>query len=178
MPVAYYLVPMEPGPYSRTNKQRPQFMDEIKCNWTGYPLMGFDRYLCKVNTTAAKHADLESRAGVWAFPPDGLNTVISTLHPSERNRIQQALNQLSLPYYNDETLRNLIQRVIMAIECEWGSADRATELQNMPGNSQARTANLFNKWGIQYQLGDTLEQLLAAGGDTFWNPEALVVQEF
>jgi hypothetical protein len=178
MPIAYYIIPMVPGPYSRENPQDPAYVFEIRCNWTGHNIDQFGVFVCKVNTTPAKHADLESRPGVWKFPEDGLNTVISTLHAATRNRISNKLGQIGLPYYEDETLKDLIQRVIVAGVLEWGNADRYTTLDDMPGNSQARTSNIFSKWGWAYNGTDTLEQLLNTCKNDFWNPEAYPVREF
>ena len=68
MPVAYYIIPMVAGPYSRGNGQRPDYVDEIRCNWTGHNIDDYGIYLCKVNTTDAKHTDLASRTGVRQLP--------------------------------------------------------------------------------------------------------------
>lgn len=176
--ISFYLVPMTQPPYDRVNNQRPEYVNEIQCSWTGYPLDSFGYYVCKVNTTPAKHTDLEGRQGVWRFPPDGLETVINTLHPSERNRISQLCGNIGVPYYSDETLRSLLQRVIVTDVLEWGNSDRYTSLDAMPGNSQARTSNLFGKWGLSFTSADTLEQLQAICGDVFWNPDTLMVGEF
>jgi hypothetical protein len=176
--ISFYLIPMTEPPYDRVNNQRPEYLNEIQANWTGYPLDSFSYYVCKVNTTLTKHTDLESRQGVWRFPPDGLETIINALHPSEQNRISQLCGNIGIPYYSDETLRSLLQRVIVTDVLDWGNNDRYTSLENMPGNSQSRTSNLFGKWGLSYTSTDTLEQLQAICGDTFWNPDTLYVEEF
>jgi len=177
MPVSFYVIPMTDPPYDRVNNQRPLYVRETLVAWTGYPLDSFGVYVCKVNTTEAKHTQLEGSQGVWRFPPDGLETVIDTLHPSEKNRISQLCGQIGIPYYSDETLKSLIQRVIITDVLEWGNSDRYTTLADMPGNSQARTSNLFGKWGLSYSTANTLEQLQAICGDTFWNPDTLMVPE-
>jgi hypothetical protein len=157
---------------------QPKYVAEIKSSWTGYPLTFFGYYVCKVNTTAAKHLDLESRQGVWRFPPSGLETIIDTLHPSEQNRISQLCGIIGIPYYSDETLRSLLQRVIVTDVLDWGNSDRYTSLENMPGNSQARTSNLFTKWGLSFVPTNTLEELQNICADTFWNPDKVYVGEF
>ena len=169
---------MTQPPYDRVNNQRPEYVNDIQCNWTGYPLDLFGYYVCKVNTTSAKHALLEASQGVWKFPEEGLETVIDTLHPSEQNRISQMCNSIGIPYYSDETLRILLQRVIVTDVLDWGNHDRYTTLADMPGNSQSRTSNLFGKWNLSFADTNTLEQLQAICGDVFWNPDTLTVQEY
>src|SRR3972149_8342575 len=64
MTIAFYVIPMEPGPYSKGNGQRPMYLDALQANWSGYPMFARNRYLCQVNTTAAKHTLLDAQAGV------------------------------------------------------------------------------------------------------------------
>ena len=63
MPVNYYIIPQTAGPYSRSNPQMPMYVDEIRCNWTGHPVPGFDFFnnmplksLCRVYPCANRIA--------------------------------------------------------------------------------------------------------------------------
>lgn len=117
MPVRFYVIPMEPGPYSRANPQRPQFLDAIQANWSGYPLFAWSRYLCQVNTTSAKHAMLDAQVGVISLPGHvELDTLVGNLPLVMRNRIQTFLANVGLAYDVGETVEALIRRVITTSE--------------------------------------------------------------
>lgn len=59
---------MTEPPYSRENPQRPKYMDELRINWTGSPLMIKKHYLIKANSTLVKLNELQSQDGVIDLP--------------------------------------------------------------------------------------------------------------
>ena len=89
MPIRWYLIPEEPPPWTRGKGQRPQHCDDIRCNWVGHPIPYKNYWIVKVNSTAAKHLDLQGRSGVFALPDSPLDTTITELP-------QGVLNQLTV----------------------------------------------------------------------------------
>lgn len=150
MSVAYYIIPMVAGPYSRMNPQRPDYCDEIQCNWTGHNVDAFGVYVCFVNTTAAKHADLASRAGVYQIPSAYTwDTVISTMQAAARNYIRNLCeNRLGIEYSTSETLGELLMRVINSGLFELGSTPTSTQFQNLSANQRDKILAFFAKWGL------------------------------
>jgi hypothetical protein len=112
MPIGHYIIQMTAPPYSRATPQAPLYMDELRTNWSGYPLFGFDRYLVQVNTTDAKHDQLEGRAGVMSLRRLNLDDTVGSLPSVARNRVRGYLTDLGLPYDANETIDQLIRRVI------------------------------------------------------------------
>ena len=68
MTIGFYVIPMETGPHSRGTGQRPMYLDALRANWSGCPMFARNRFLCQVNTTAAKHTLLDAQAGVIGLP--------------------------------------------------------------------------------------------------------------
>jgi len=170
MPVAYYIVPMVTGPYSRTNPQRPQFVDEIACNWSGHNVDALGVYICKVNTTEAKHTDLAGRAGVRQLPRSATwDTVISTLPPAARNAISNWCNGKGIPYSSAETIGQLLMRIINSGLFALGATALATQYQNLSQAQRDRIAALCQKWGIaQPASTETVRQISDRLGPVFW----------
>ena len=113
MPISFYVVPMEPGPYSRSNGQRPMYLDALQANWSGYPMFARNRYLCQVNTTAAKHTLLDAQAGVIGLPEAvELDMMVGDLSLLKRNRIEAFLTNIGLTYDPAETVESLLRRII------------------------------------------------------------------
>jgi hypothetical protein len=178
MTVRFYVIPMEPGPYSRANPQRPEYVDAIQCNWSGYPLFQWDRYLVQVNTTPAKHAALDAQAGVIAMPEGVLDDLISTLPLADRNRIQTFLGNIGIPYYTDETVADLIQRVIAYAEFNLGNDDRASLLSSLSQAKRDRIAFLMAKHNLTYSEGESIGAVVARARDKMWNPHKTYMDEF
>lgn len=63
-----FLVPMTKPPYSKENKQRPEYMDELRINWTGSPLFVKKHYLIMANSTPEKLLELQNKPGVIDMP--------------------------------------------------------------------------------------------------------------
>lgn len=179
MPEAYYIIPMVAGPYSRTNPQRPQYVDEIACNWTGHNVDELGVYICKVNTTEAKHTDLASRAGVRQLPRGYTwDTVLSTLPPAARNAISNWCNSKSIPYDSSETIGQLLMRIINSGLFSLGNTALNTQVQNLTQTQRDRIATYCQKWNIQYSQTDTVKQISERCGPIFWHGPSLHVEEF
>ena len=179
MPVSYYLIPMVAGPYSRINHQRPDYVDEIRCNWTGHNIDSIGMYVCKVNTTLAKHTDLSSRAGVRALPAEySWDTIISTMQPAARNYISnQICSAFNIDYDDTETLGELLQRVINSDLFDTFGVLNSETFANLSPSQQNRITNLFNKWGIPLAETDTVKDLSKRGGQKWWDAPNLYVEE-
>lgn len=171
MTEAYYVIPMVAGPYSRTNPQRPDYVDEIRCNWVGHNVDLFSVYVCLVNTTATKHADLASRAGVYQLPPEYTwDTVISTMQAAARNYIRNLCdNRLGIPYSTSDTLGELLMRIINSGLFEFGNVSLDTQFQNLSQAQQNKIINSFAKWGmVAPSSTETIKQISDRGGRVFW----------
>lgn len=59
---------MSEPPYSKENPQRPMYMDELRINWTGSPLMIKKHYLVMANSTPEKLLELQNKKGVIDMP--------------------------------------------------------------------------------------------------------------
>lgn len=180
MPVRYYIIPVVAGPYNRGNPQRPDYVDEIRCNWTGHNIDSIGMYVCKVNTTDIKHTDLQSRTGVKVLPePYTWDTVISTMQAAARNYISnQICSAFNIDYDETETLGELLQRVINSDLFDTFGVLNDTEYQSLSPSQQNRIANLFNKWGIPLTGTDTVKELSRRGGQKWWDAPNLYVGEF
>ena len=180
MPVAYYIIPMVAGPYSRANPQRPDYVGEIRCNWTGHNVDDLGVYICKVNTTDAKHADLASRQGVRQLPRSVTwDTVISTLTAPQRNAISNWCNSKNIPYDASETVGQLLVRIINSGLFGLGNTALTTQFQNLTQAQKDKIVALCAKWG-QAQPGatETVRQVTNRLGPIFWPGSELIVSEF
>jgi len=113
MPIRFYIIPIEPGPYSKGNGQRPMYLDALRANWSGYPLFQWNRYIVQVNTTSVKHSLLESRPGVITLPERvALDTLCGDLPSAMQNRLQVFLGNIGVAFDAAETVVSLFLRVI------------------------------------------------------------------
>lgn len=183
MSIAYYIIPMVAGPYSRTNKQRPDYVDEIQCNWTGHNIDDYGVYLCKVNTTDAKHTDLASRSGVRQLPRSAnLNTVISTLPAAAQNAISNWCNNKDIPYDSSDTIGELLARIIGSGVFKLGNATLTTQYQNLTQTQKDRITLICNRWGWALPSDtDTVAQIGKRLGKLSWpvhDDSKIWVEEF
>lgn len=179
MPIAYYIIPMVAGPYSRANPQRPDYVDEIRCNWTGHNVDALGVFICKVNTTEAKHTDLAGRVGVYQMPRAYTwDTVISTMQAAARNFIRNWLTGNGLPYDATETLGECLMRVINSGLFDLGNTALTTQFQNLTPAQKNKIDVLCQKWGINYAPTDTVKQISNRGGRVWWPGNTLPVDEF
>ena len=180
MPEAYYIIPMVAGPYSRENKQRPMYVDEIRCNWTGHNVNDLGVYICKVNTTEAKHTDLNSRQGVLQLPRAYTwDTVISTMPAPARNFISNWCNSHSIPYDSTETIGQLLQRVINVGLFHLGSTALNTQFQNLSQVQKDKITALTNRFNMSPPgQTETLKQISNRVGPRCWPGNELNVREY
>lgn len=169
MPEAYYIIPMVAGPYSRANPQRPDYVDEIKCNWSGHNVDALGVYICLVNTTEAKHTDLASRSGVRQMPRGYTwDSVISTLPANGRNAISRWCGDHGIPYDSSETIGQLLMRVINSGLFELGNTALDTQFQNLSQAQKDKIDALCQKHGIAHGQTDTVRQISDRCGRVFW----------
>jgi len=109
MTIRFYVIPMETGPHSTG----PMYLDALRANWSGYPMFARNRYLCQVNTTAAKHTLLDAQAGVIGLPEAvELDMLVGDLSLLKRNRVEAFLTNIGVAYDPTETVEALIRRII------------------------------------------------------------------
>jgi hypothetical protein len=170
MPEVYYIIPMVAGPYSRENKQRPMYVDDIQCNWTGHNVDELGVYVCLVNTTDAKHALLDSNPGVFSLPREyGWDTVISTMTAQVRNKIRNWLTDAGIPYDSSETLGQLYQRVVNTSLYSLGSTALTTQFQNLSQGQKDKVNALCDKWGNpRPNTTETVRSITNRTGNTHW----------
>ena len=170
MPEAFYIIPMVVGPYSPANPQRPMYVDEIKCNWTGHNVDALGVYVCLVNTTDAKHTDLAGRTGVRQLPRAYTwDTVISTLPSAARNLIRNWCTAHNIPSDTSETIGQLLLRVINSGLFELGNTALTTQYQNLTQTQRDKIVALCQKHGIaQPTSTETVRQLSDRLGPRFW----------
>jgi len=179
MPEAYYLIPMSSPPYSRENPQRPLYVDEIRCNWTGHNVDEFGYYVCKVNTTEGKHADLAGRQGVFQLPR-GYNwdTPISSLPAPARNVISNWCTNHNIAYDENETIGEFLMRVINSGLWNIRNISTDTQFQNLTAEQKSRITNFCTKWGIPTPSPtESLKSLSARCGRIWWYAPGLYVPE-
>lgn len=177
--VAYYIIPMVTGPYTKESPNRPQYVDEIRCNWTGHNVDSLGVFICKVNTTEEKHTDLAGRSGVRQLPRNYTwETVISTMPPAARNIISNWCNNKDIPFDSTETIGSFLQRVICQGVFTIGKTALATPFQDLTQDQKDKITSLCQKWGITYQTTDTIKQLATRCGPIFWDGPSLNVREF
>lgn len=181
MPEAYYVIPMTTAPYSRENPQRPMYVDEIACNWTGHNVDALGIYVCKVNTTAAKHALLAASLGVDVLPEQYTwDTVISTMHAAARNFVRNLMeNRLGIPYDSSETLGQALMRIINSGLFDLGNTSLSTQFANLNQGQQNKIIQLCEKWGLQVpQSTETVRQITNRTGPVWWPGNNLDVVEY
>jgi hypothetical protein len=170
MPEAYYIIPMTTAPYSRTNPQRPMYVDEIACNWSGHNVDTLGVYVCMVNTTEAKHTDLASRAGVRQMPRAYTwDTVISTMPAAARNTISNWCTSKSIPYDSTDTIGQLLQRIINSGVFSLGNTAVTTQYQNLTQDQKDKITALCTKWSItQPTATETIRSINRRTGGIWW----------
>ena len=180
MAVGYYIIPMIAGPYSRTNPQRPNYVDEIRCNWTGHSVDALGVYICKVNTTDAKHTDLAGRSGVRQLPRGVTwDTVLNTLTTPQRNVISNWCNGKGIPYDSTETVGQLLMRIINSGLLSFGNTALTTQYQNLSQAQRDKITALCTKWSIpQPAATETVRQITNRLGQVFWPGNTLNVEEY
>jgi len=180
MAIGYYIIPMVAGPYSRENPQRPDYVNEIRCNWTGHNVDEMGIYICKVNTTDAKHTDLMSRTGVQRLPAEYTwDTVIADMHVAARNYIANSVcAAFDIPYDETETIGELLMRVINTGLFSLQGLELDTQFYELPISSQNKILNLCDKWGIPINDTDTIRDITDRAGPHFWDGGKLQVSEY
>jgi len=89
------------------------YLDALQANWSGYPMFARNRYLCQVNTTAAKHTLLDAQAGVIGLPEAvELDMLVGDLSLLKRNRVEAFLTNIGVAYDPTETVEAMIRRII------------------------------------------------------------------
>jgi hypothetical protein len=154
------------------------YLDALRANRSGYPLFGWNRYLCQVNTTPIKHAALDAQAGVIALPDVNLDTVVTDLPLAARNRIQTFLGNIGIPYELDETVGDLIQRVISYDEFHLGNDARNTVISTLSQAKRDRISFLMAKHNLSYSEAETIGEVILRIRGTLWNPREIYVDEF
>lgn len=140
---------MVAGPYNRQNPQRPDYVDEIQCNWTGHNVDAYSVYICKVNTTEAKHTDLNSRAGVRQLPrAANWNTQISTLAQNTQNVISNWCAGKDIPFDSSDTIGELLVRIIAAGIVGFGNISLATQYQTLSQNMQDKILAIVQRFNL------------------------------
>ena len=178
MTIRFYVIPMEPPPYSRGQGQRPMYLDALQAyEWSGYPLEQWNRYLCQVNTTAVKHAAIDAEAGVIGLPDISLSTLVADLPLAVRTRISNFLGNISIPYYEDETVGDLIQRIITYAEFRLGNDARDTLVSTLAQAKRDRIAFLMAKHGLAYSEGETIGAIVRRARGKMWDPRKTYVPE-
>jgi hypothetical protein len=180
MPEAYYIIPIVPPPYSVGHGERPAYVDEIRCNWTGHPAPDLGVYVCKVNTTEAKHAALAASAGVRQLPPGVTwTTIISTLKPAQRTAISNWCNNKGIPYDSAETIGDLLLRIIASGLFTFGATALTTQFQNLNQTQQDKLTAICRKWGLPDPTNaETIKQLSKRMGQAYWPANHLTVEEY
>lgn len=180
MPESYYIIPMVAPPYSRENPQRPQFVDEIQCNWTGHNVDSLGVYICKVNTTEAKHTDLAGRAGVRQLPRQYTwDTVISTMQAAARNFIRNWMTDAGLVYDSSETLGQALMRIINSGLFDIVGVNPNSAFSTLNAGQQQKIVNLCQKWGLTAPTAsETVKQISSRMGNVYWHGPSLTVPEY
>jgi hypothetical protein len=178
MPIIYYLIEPEPGPYSVLNKHRPLHLDAVSANWSGYWLEHFGYFLCQVNTILPKHAVLSGLPGAFDFPDYTLDTVLDDMFPADKNRLQNAIESIGMIYYPLETVEELIHRYICYSEWEMTGDDRDDLLGDASVNSNGRAHAYGSKWNIPTSDSETILDTMKNHGPIYWNPRKTMVGEF
>lgn len=105
-----FLVPMTEPPYSRENPQRPQYMDELRINWTGSPLMVKRHYLIMANSTPEKLLELQNKKGVIDMPNIDDDKLVSLPKArKDKNKIIETL--IGKTFDQEKSVKDLINEV-------------------------------------------------------------------
>ena len=157
-------------PYSRLNPQRPDYVDEIQCNWSGHNVDELGVYVCKVNTTEAKHTDLASRSGVRQLPRSASwDTVISTLPAAARNAIGNWCSNKGIPYDATDTIGELLMRIINSGLFALGNTALTTQYRNLTQAQKDKISALCQRWGQSVPADtDTVRTISNRMGRLFW----------
>lgn len=59
---------MTEPPYTKETPRMPKYVDEVRTDWTGVPLVNRGYFLIKANSTADKLLQLQNQPGVIDFP--------------------------------------------------------------------------------------------------------------
>lgn len=180
MSIHYYLVPMSAPPYSRENPQRPLYMDDIRCNWTGHPLNGLGYYVCLVNTTDAKHSELANQPGVQRLPGNW-NTPVLSLSTPLQNTINRWCNNHNIPYDPNETIGELIERIIASAVLGLQGYQLSTPFSLLPAYKRKQIIAFCqqSKFAIPND-NETMSTLLHRSGRDIWpgnDPKRVYVEE-
>lgn len=171
MPEAYYIIPMVAGPYSFDNPQRPDYVDEIKCGWSGHNVDALGVFVCLVNTTEAKHTNLESRPGVRQLPRGYTwDTLISSLPAAARNFVNNWLTQHDLPAAGTgETIGDILQRIINSGLFSLGLTPLNTQFIDLNAEQKTKIVMLCMKWGLDLPAdNETVGSLSRRCGAVWW----------
>jgi hypothetical protein len=183
MPEAYYIIPMMAGPYSRDNKQRPDFVDAIQCNWVGHNVDTLGIYICKVNTTEAKHTTLAAQTGVRQMPRAGTwDTVISTLPSAARTAISTWCTSKSIAYDSTDTIGNFLMRVIQNYLFSLGATAQTIQYQNLTQAQKDKIIALCSKFNLTLPTAtETVRAIVRRCGPVVWpgnDATKIYVEEF
>lgn len=63
-----FLVPMTEPPYTKETPRMPMYVDDLRTNWTGVPLLSRGYFLIKVNAPEERLLALQNKQGVIDFP--------------------------------------------------------------------------------------------------------------
>jgi len=170
MPEAFYIIPMVAGPYSITNQQRPMYVDTIRCNWTGHNVDDLGVYVCKVNTTEAKHTALTGMANVRQLPREYTwDTPLSDLKAQQRNAISNWCSNKGIPYDETETIGELLMRVINSGVLSLGNTALTTEYQNLTQTQKDKITTVCTRHRLaQPSSTETVRQISNRLGIVLW----------
>jgi hypothetical protein len=176
----FYIIPMAPGPYSATNKQRPDYVEAVGClNWHGAPVFAFDVYVCRINTTPARHADLASRAGVRQFPAGVTwDTVISALTNLQQNFVSNVCSQLGIAFDASETVGGLLSRILFSANLSFGNISTTTQYNALTQIQRDGLAGFAQRWGLQPPgANETIKNMTGRMGAKMWNGSLPILEE-
>lgn len=180
MSIAYYIIPMVPGPYSRENKMRPMYLDGLSpCAWTGHNVDAFGVYVCKVSTTSANHYWLSARPGVIQISAgdNGWDAVIETIPRRSSETIASWCNRWNIAYDGKMTVGRLLMRIIGYGVLAVTSATSRMPMRDLPQAQREHILRHCVMHNIPYSSTDTIDQIIDRAGPVFWNGRDLYVQE-
>ena len=176
MTVGYYIIPIAPPPYGPGNGERPLYVDAIRCNWTGQPFRSLGVYICKLNTTDAKHADLEAQTGVRRLPD--WNMPLSDLPPGKLNALANWCAGHDIAFDATETVGSFILRVVNLLGFGIRGVAGTATVGSLTQTRRDRIANLLAKWGKAYSDTETVSSLLPRCAPGRWRLNECQVEEF
>ena len=188
MPEAYYIIPMVPGPYGvfpnlTVNMKRPEYVDEIRCNWTGHPIDELGVYVCLVNTSESKHDDLSGRAGVRQLPRGYTwDTPLSSLPVNARNIISNWCSGKGIPYDDTETIGELLMRIISSGLFSFGATALSVNYGSLAQDQKDKIVATCHRWGWAVpEDAETVRQVASRLGRRAWpgnDRTVVMVEEF